>query len=49
MKKAKIRRLTTSNEGTFGKLFVDEKFVCITGELPRYAGSEDIENEKQKD
>ena len=49
MKKAKIRRLNTSAEGTFGKLFVDGKFVCVTGELPRYAGNPDKENECSTD
>ena len=49
MKKAKIRRLNTSAEGTFGKLFVDGQFVCVTGELPRYAGKPDKENERSTD
>lgn len=49
MKEVKIRRINTSSEGTFGKLFVDGEFVCVTGELPRYAGNKDIPNEKRTD
>ena len=49
LRKARLVRLETSQEGTFGKMFVDGKFVCATGELPRYAGNPDVENERQTD
>lgn len=49
MKQVKIRRVSTSAEGTFGKLFVDGKFLCVTGELPRKAGNPQIENEIRTD
>lgn len=45
----KILRTQTSSEGTFGKLFIDDKFLCYTGELPRYAGNPEIENERRTD
>lgn len=47
--KVKIQRTQTSSEGTFGKLYVDGNFLCYTGELPRYAGNPEIENERQTD
>lgn len=47
--KVLIERIQTSSEGTFGKLYVDGKFLCYTGELPRYAGNPDIENERRTD
>lgn len=47
--KATIKRMETSAEGTFGKLFVDGNFMCYTGELPRYAGNPEIENERRTD
>lgn len=47
--KVKIMRTETSAEGTFGKLFIDGSFLCFTGELPRYAGNPEIENERRTD
>lgn len=49
MMKVTIQRTETSSEGTFGKLFIDDKFLCYTGELPRYAGNPEIENERRTD
>lgn len=47
--KAQLRRIETSEQGTFGKLYIDGNFQCCTGELPRYAGDADTENEKGTD
>ena len=44
-----LQRTETSSEGTFGKLYVDGKFLCYTGELPRFAGNPDVENERCTD
>ena len=45
MKKAKLERFETTDEGTFGKLYIDGKFVCYTGELPRDGGDPNKDNE----
>lgn len=34
MRKVTLKRLETSDEGTFGELTTDSGFRCVTGELP---------------
>ncbi len=47
--KVELHRIETSEQGTFGKLYVDDKFLCCTGELPRFAGDPSEENERGTD
>ena len=49
MQIVEIRRSQSSDEGTFGKLFIDNKFFCCTGELPDNAGNPDVPNERSTD
>lgn len=45
----RLVRTETSAEGTFGKLIVDGRVLCVTGELPAQAGDPDVENERGTD
>lgn len=50
MNKYVLKRIETSDEGTFGMLKDTQGFtICYTGELPRYGGNPDIENERKVD
>ena len=46
MNTVRLLRTETSDEGTFGKLYVNDKFLCYTGELPREGGDPNVENER---
>lgn len=50
MMKFVLLRYETSDQGTFGVLFdAQNNTICQTGELPRYAGNPNIENEVRTD
>lgn len=49
MKTLKLIRTKTSSQGTFGTLYDDTVSLCATGELPKYAGNPDVENEQRTD
>lgn len=50
MKVFKLIRKETSSQGTFGVLYDDTgKEFCKTGELPKFAGNPDVQNEKCTD
>lgn len=49
MKKVRIERTETSDQGTFGTLYIDDVEFCKTGELPKYAGNPDVLNERCAD
>ena len=46
-----ITRFETSDQGTFGFLYVDGSHepLCVTGELPVNGGNPDVQNERQVD
>ena len=46
MKTVKIIRTHTSPEGTFGELYIDGKFFCVTGELPKDSDNDGNINER---
>ena len=46
MKTIKIIRTDTSLQGTFGKLYIDNEFFCVTGELPKDSDHDNIINER---
>lgn len=47
--KLTLKRFTTSDQGTFGKLYLNDAFVCYTGELPEKAGNPSVPNERRTD
>ena len=49
MKRINIIRTQTSEQGTFGALYIDGSFFCVTGELPKDYDGDNIENEVRRE